>query len=102
MNRIQEIEDRLAKATPGPWAWATGWHCSDSGPTYVFSEGPRYQGTHSGSSIPDDHPQVDADADLIANAPADIAYLLDYVSDLESEAQSLRAQLRVAEGMEPA
>ena len=58
-DRLQEIRARLDAATPGPWYVRSGW---------VALNNLNYD------VIPVGH--NDADADLIAHAPADIAWLL--------------------------
>lgn len=82
MSRLDEIRQRLEKATPGPWV-ATTWINTSGGWAAV---GP----LHDTEDDPDDascfydgcepncqHDKAaQADAALIANAPADLAYLL--------------------------
>ena len=64
MTRIDEIRERLDKATPGPWFAGR------------FSIG---AGEDRGDpdAIPVERVALREDADLIANAPADLAWLLD-------------------------
>ena len=63
-DRIAEIRERAAKATPGPW-----WTGIRNRFSYTI-EGP----------LPDSHPVaqrlIHPDAEFIAHAPDDIAYLL--------------------------
>ena len=66
-DRIAEIRARLDAATPGPWLVRNGWVDLNN--------------LH-GDVIPVGH--NDADADLIAHAPADIAWLLDEVERLRN------------------
>jgi hypothetical protein len=72
-SRLDEIKARWAKATPGPWGWAPNPH-----------GGARVQKPNAG--IADvlwragvEHPvqqSCEANADAIAHAPDDVAYLL--------------------------
>mgnify|MGYP007112223486 CR=1 FL=1 len=96
MNRIEEIRDRLDKATSGPWHW------SNISPTRVFLIGPAmrtvmaFKRSGMQSAQPafrgadgllqgaananiNDFP----DADLIARAPDDLQFLLAYIHGLE-------------------
>ncbi len=81
MDRIEEIRERLSKATPGPWEYVLEENIATH---YKYKDG-----KHSANWIAEiDHmnredidwdgrsEQAHADADLIANAPTDIAYLL--------------------------
>ena len=72
--RLREIEERLEAATPGPWTWdefdAYLW-----GPNMeMVADAPdgqiRMRGV--GAKLP-----IKANAALIANAPADILWLID-------------------------
>ncbi len=76
MDRIEEIEERLAAATPGPWEhhairdrWRT-WMVE--GPSGVLADMRHY-------------PMAEADADLIAHAPEDMYYLLNVLGQAEAE-----------------
>lgn len=72
-DRLQEIRARLNAATPGPWhrhddePWVTN---SATPPMRIIATGLRGQREN---------------AELIAHAPADIAWLLDEVERLRSE-----------------
>lgn len=70
-QRIAQIRARLAAATPGPWA---AWQNKDAEPE-VSQQGSYYMGlVATPSHQPADYGR--ANADLIANAPADLAWLL--------------------------
>ena len=83
MRRIDEIRERLDKATPGPWKatyeaaddWVsiTGQGFYDGGHWMTCPEVATCEGI------------VGPDADLIANAPADLAWLLGEVERLSAE-----------------
>jgi hypothetical protein len=82
-TRIDEIKARLAAATPAPWSWEAG----DS-----VIEGPRggalvyvaeYANLNTVQAQGEDFSS--ADATLIANAPADIAFLLAKIEELEKQ-----------------
>ena len=82
-ERIDEIRERLDKATPGPWKatyeaaddWVsiTGQGFYDGGHWMTCPEVATCEGI------------VGPDADLIANAPADLAWLLGEVERLSAE-----------------
>lgn len=74
-DRMAEIRTRLEKATPGPWQ-NNGAHTTD-----VWGWDDRYI-TTAGDNL---------DADLIANAPSDLAYLLGGVTRLEAELAASQA-----------
>jgi hypothetical protein len=63
---VGEIEARLSAATPGPWEefWRGHIHARDERGTVSICQ----------TFGPED--QIHADAEFIANAPADVAYLL--------------------------
>jgi hypothetical protein len=104
MSRIQEIEARLAKATPHPWGvyYERGtWRVYSvprgkgelRGETHIVPEygkvawpnegGVEFMGCALGAT---------PDADLIAHAPADLRYLLDRVAELASELERTRQE----------
>jgi len=68
MNRIDEIKERLSKATPGPWTYipdsdSDDWQLHNSEYEYIKQD-------DSGVPISREN------GEFIANAPTDIAYLL--------------------------
>jgi hypothetical protein len=83
-DRVEEIEERLAKATPGPWT------VDDDG--CVWRPG----------GVPDDRDNIctmetrrnewPANAVLIGDAPSDLSYLI-------QETRSFRAKLSALEGL---
>lgn len=81
-ERIVAIKARLAKATPGPWRIpdevGTPWSI-DAGdePIALTSQ-------LVGDFVVERQPKRRANADLIANAPADLAWLLKRVERLET------------------
>lgn len=81
-DRLAEIRARLNAATPGPWEWRE-WSCGDEAIT-----GP----DNTGFVVNVDEATPHADADLIAHAPADIAWLLDEVERLRSPMVNLNTQ----------
>ena len=76
MTRIDEIRQRLDKATPGPWFAGR------------FSIG---AGEDRGDpdAIPVERVALREDADLIANAPADLAYLLGALARRDQRCEDL-------------
>lgn len=89
-EREQEIRERLAAATPGPW-WVEGMGG-------ITMDGKR-DGYHVHANAPDGrlfrvgagNRSSESDAELIANAPADLAYLLE-------ELERVRKLLEVYDG----
>jgi hypothetical protein len=113
-EKLSEIKTRLEAATPGPWEWDVNSHhkivtlmTTHSGRLYVMGfvrwgtngAAPTFQTDnrmvradellksmpgrehHIGYDDYIDHP----DANLIANAPADIQALLEYIDELEKK-----------------
>ena len=96
MTRIDEIRERLDKATPGPWSWR------NTSPTNVLLLGaqsravmtfrrngmqaaqPQFRG-EDGTLLDTARANINAfpDADLIANAPADLAWCIEYIGEME-------------------
>lgn len=72
MSRRDEIELRLAMATPGPW-----FTDRDDNPNSVRSEHANICGLHDGGQTRD---RIDANARFIAHAPDDVRWLLDELS----------------------
>lgn len=88
IDRIQEIKDRHAAATPGPWThsrWAPGYVVTDDDKFDVVASVVEYRenGTIESKFCGD---KSLANREFIANAPADIAYLL---SRLEAATEAL-------------
>lgn len=79
--RIAEITARLAAATPGPW----GWHGAGCGCQFIQVQDGTEHGGKVITPIADEGQMQDADAELIAAAPADLEFLL-------SEAARLRGR----------
>ncbi len=73
MGRIEEIEARLAAATPGPWAY-------NAPVTYRVSRQTRTSGwsvtSPSGAVVRANVDAEEVDGELFAHAPADLRYLL--------------------------
>jgi hypothetical protein len=90
-ERLREIRDRLEIATPGPWTMgvdsdAEAWlwdAMSDPyrGGVHTIGIGAPPRGSTRAQYIADVH-EDEGSADLIANAPADIAWLLEQVEEL--------------------
>jgi hypothetical protein len=84
-ERLEEIQKRLDAATKWPWTLEKGFICSG--------------GYEQGVSVAVMIARLDTDlaagddGPLIANAPADIDYLLSAVRDLQEENARLRAEL---------
>lgn len=79
--RLAEIRARLKEATPGPWV--IGSYRGMNGYDIETADGRDLSGIHRG--------MVDGrrNAELIAHAPADLAYLLDRVDRLENAVKAL-------------
>ena len=85
-DRIEEIRERLGKATPGPWGTK---YVVNNDEDWEYTEIVHDYTTRNGDVWPN---QVLAcvdlnehDGDFIANAPADVAFLLAEVERLERE-----------------
>ncbi len=104
-KRIEQIKERLAKATPGPWlvsnsvnaGWVGGVVCE---PWHEIVSG-RFPGEQSFTNtvaVPalNHNCEIESDAGhnmtLIANAPADIQYLIDEVEGLCKLNDEIRAE----------
>ena len=75
MTRIDEIRERLDKATPGLWVAETSEATKNDQSQWRI--GPERE-------LPVVRARMrGADADLIANAPADLAWCIDYIEELE-------------------
>ena len=79
MTRTDEIRERIDKATPGPWQV---WDDGDVGTAY-----PVTTRTRDGRIIELESKHIAnsdrSDADLIANAPTDLAWCIAYIEELE-------------------
>ena len=72
-DRIAEIRERLERATPGPWqAISSGRAHGDH--WYVTDAGEAIASIHASDG--EDEDQREPDAEFIAHAPEDIAFLL--------------------------
>ncbi|GBF73155.1 hypothetical protein PA598K_01440 [Paenibacillus sp. 598K] len=84
MDKLQEIREALAAATPGPWG------VTNLGDIHI-TKGYRYEnGLHVARWIADmcdkeDNESSEADAHLIANAPEYLAHLLETVEQLQRQ-----------------
>jgi len=78
IDQIQEIRDRQAAATPGPWThsrWAPGYVVTDDDKFDVVASVVEYRENGSIESKFCGYKSL-ANRELIAHAPDDIAYLL--------------------------
>jgi len=80
--RVKEIEERLQKASPGPWSAVNIYK--------ILSFGPDAFADHR-----DDMPN----AEFIAHAPDDIRYLLDELKKAREEIGELEADLKANAAM---
>ena len=98
-ERIEQIKTRLEAATPGPWKW------HDFASTYT--DEPETIIVHTGNfdweAIADGEyiaamsawdSQQATDAEFIANAPADVAFLLGMVDELRARVSALQEDRR--------
>lgn len=80
-DRVEEIRARLDAATPGPWGTDERYHgkvyCDDSLGSMVADTGSRY-------TIAITREKEAANADLIAHAPADLAWCLAEIERLRA------------------
>jgi len=93
-DRLAQIEARLAAATPGPWEWDRARHGDDILTVVVAPDFPT--GDERVQSVTMD--ALPADAVLIANAPADLRYLLDRVREAEEALSSANAHIDLTQG----
>jgi hypothetical protein len=102
MTRIEDIEARLAAATPGPWHY-DGMH--DEITTEVA--GNYWLIMSECRSAPNEAPrdefghQFSPDFELIANAPADLRWLLDRERALRDALRNFARESTDLEGLEP-
>lgn len=85
LAREHEIEERLGNATEGPWMW-----CQLKGlgaKTFLYSTAENEKSYREYGPIADDISGFD-NCDFIANAPADIEYLLGRIRELEMKVRS--------------
>lgn len=83
MLDLQPIKDRLSDATPGPWAPIETHRQSPPDSFFSVAVVGRWEVR---ASIPSQARPEECDADLIANAPHDLAALVAEVERLENEA----------------
>ena len=78
MSRVEQIEARLAAATRGPWREGTlnVWQDELLRCVAKTERGRYVDGTFRPAELSDSHDQMQWDAELIAHAPADLAWLL--------------------------
>jgi len=89
-DRLAEIRARLAAATPGPWA-------VHSDPTFTPLRAVAIDGPYGWDVVAE---RISPnDADLMANAPTDLAYLLAEVDGARERIAILRAEVRDLEGI---
>jgi hypothetical protein len=77
VSREDEIRARLEAATPGPWEASPAPDYPDPGIGFAWD-------VMRGREVVAGAPMVGTDADLIANAPADLAYLLGEVERMRA------------------
>lgn len=79
MNRLNEIKARLKAASPGPWNVGYNWEQQHPG-LFIYEK----QSTDCGTIITagDEAALSKEDAEFIANAPDDIAFLLIEINKL--------------------
>ena len=105
MNELDAIRERLAAATPGPWYVQSTTACflnvqggdRNSDSLYLAQMG--YEPPTTSLYMDEGNPRylnARADAEFIANAPADIATLLAHVDRLRDLAAALEAELAEA------
>ena len=90
-TRLQEIRERLSKATPWPWVQT---HMPGSHQIYAEPTDANFE--YSGEWIAEC--AVTTDQDFIANAPSDIQYLLDLLAERDRQVGVLRKALNHALG----
>jgi hypothetical protein len=90
-DRIAEIRARLDAATEGPWVYES------AADIHGVEDGRIHYVTPQFAARDDDPPMTSfydrADAELVANAPTDLAYLLARVEELEGQLAKAQAEL---------
>lgn len=81
--RLQEVRDRASKITPAPWHLVNGNEIHDR-ETKFNDNGGRIGETPNLVAI-EKFPNGSANADFIANSPADIQFLLDALEQAQKE-----------------
>lgn len=92
MSRLDEIRERLNKATPGPWQWDFENNHLESTTAFDEFEAPDGRKLRSPMLIAWQRFETYADEDLIAHAPTDLRYLLEQI---EKQTQLLQRARRV-------
>lgn len=86
--RTEEIRERMAAATPGPWEEGDGWVYAPP----VYDDDPRLTPIGRAAryaNVPRELAEINRvrrDCALIAHAPADLAYLLGRIQVMETDA----------------
>jgi hypothetical protein len=91
MDRLTQIEERLANATPGPWVDGMGTHGNPAdGPEFCEVRTEPADERTRGITIAELplEQQAAQDAELIAHAPADLAALVAVVREVKALHQS--------------
>lgn len=84
-DRVQEIRDRLDAATPGPWRVL-----EDDWDGYAVADRSQGIGTaYIASEMQQGHDEGKSDAAFIANAPDDVAWLLDELAKYKRGGKTL-------------
>lgn len=96
-RRLSAVRDRLDAATPWPWHLFTNRHPTTGGENWGCIETQRHPAGGAGVPLLGGKtywtgPKQRADADLVAHAPADLAFLADEVERLRAEIDRLQAQ----------
>lgn len=87
-DRLSEIEERLADATPGPWEVEEKFSL-----TSIRMQDPTARlGFRLVAQVPRRIVGENADAELIANAPADLAALVKFAREVKALAEGLEDQ----------
>ncbi|MBN1574541.1 MAG: hypothetical protein JW984_15195 [Deltaproteobacteria bacterium] len=90
-DRLNEIKERWAKATPGPWSWEKEESpVSDKTVDYLKIKDSRGRSVLYSNDNDEEIQIKDEDAELIANAHADIEYLWDHIKVLEARIEELK------------
>lgn len=97
MTRIIEIKERLAAATPWPWTVFND-HPLHSAPV-VCADGSFKGGIFVCACNTSADNSGIKDANLIANAPSDIAYLLERIEELEKYIEKLEMVVVAVENL---
>jgi hypothetical protein len=100
-EHVEEIRERLAKATPGPWFKTANWYVSSDEDYSIYNRDGRWCGGHDPLIAQIQGPGIrrGEDFDLIAAAPSDLAFLLSELDRARKVVEAARQAQALIHGM---